>query len=151
MRQIRLIYVGSYTPEFKKLFDEYIRKIGIFANVTTYEVKEFAQFKNIEEKKQRETKEILTTLNKIEGDNKVILLSLNGKEQSSTEFAHLIEQNTNLTFIIGGSDGVVEENFKTCTRLAFSKMTFPHQLFGVMLTEQIYRGFMIINNRKYHK
>ena len=61
-------------------------------------------------------------------------------------------EKANVTFVIGGSDGLDEEikamsNYK----LSFSMMTFPHQLFRVVLLEQIYRAFKIMNNESYHK
>ena len=61
-------------------------------------------------------------------------------------------ENSNSTFIIGGSYGL-SENIKNKARfhLSFSKMTFPHQLFRVILLEQIYRAYKINNNEKYHK
>ena len=60
--------------------------------------------------------------------------------------------NSNITFIIGGSCGIDESVKKMCDfRLSFSKLTFPHQLFRVILLEQIYRAFKIMNNETYHK
>ena len=85
-----------------------------------------------------------------------ILLDLQGKEYSSTEFANKIESlqltNSTLNFIIGGSLGTSQGLRNICQeRICFSKMTFPHQLMRVFLLEQIYRSFKIINNEKYHK
>ena len=85
-----------------------------------------------------------------------ILLDLQGKEYSSTEFASNIESlqltNSTLNFIIGGSLGTSQGLRNICQeRICFSKMTFPHQLMRVFLLEQIYRSFKIINNEKYHK
>ena len=60
--------------------------------------------------------------------------------------------NSNIVFVIGGSLGLSEQVRKRANyKLCFSKMTFPHQLFRVMLLEQIYRGFRINNNEPYHK
>ena len=60
--------------------------------------------------------------------------------------------NSNITFIIGGSNGVLDELRDMVNyRLSFSKMTFPHQLFRVILLEQIYRSYKINNNEEYHK
>jgi len=61
-------------------------------------------------------------------------------------------QTSELTFIIGGSYGVSKEvEDKVQFKLSFSKLTFPHQLMRVILMEQIYRAFTIINNKGYHK
>ena len=83
-------------------------------------------------------------------------MEIEGKQLSSEEFSKKIEntliESSNITFIIGGSYGLADEikslsNFK----LSFSKMTFPHQLFRVILLEQIYRAYKIMNNENYHK
>ena len=75
---------------------------------------------------------------------------------SSLEFANKINQtlinNSNITFVIGGSYGLSDEvKEKSNYALSFSKMTFPHQLFRIILLEQIYRAFKILNNETYHK
>ena len=86
----------------------------------------------------------------------IITLDIEGKMLSSTELAEKIDKtlsiNPNITFIIGGSYGL-SENIKKISdySLSFSKMTFPHQLFRIILLEQIYRSFRIINNESYHK
>ena len=85
-----------------------------------------------------------------------ILLDLNGKMLSSEEMADKIEKismtNSEINFIIGGSNGVNDKLRKIVDfRLCFSPMTFPHQLMRLILTEQIYRWISINNNIKYHK
>ena len=83
-------------------------------------------------------------------------MDIAGKQMSSIDFAKKIDGisqfNSNITFIIGGSYGLSDEikdlsNFK----MSFSEMTFPHQLFRVILLEQIYRSYKINNNEQYHK
>ena len=84
-------------------------------------------------------------------------MNLKGKQLTSEEFANFIENqgivgNSNIVFIIGGSLGISQEVIKRANeKICFSKMTFPHQLFRVMLFEQIYRGFRIMKNEPYHK
>lgn len=86
-----------------------------------------------------------------------IALCIEGKQLSSEEFSKKIENiaqsgNGNITFIIGSSYGLDERLKSSCDfKMSLSKMTFPHQLFRVMLLEQIYRAEMIIAGRKYHK
>lgn len=64
----------------------------------------------------------------------------------------IFNHNSNLVFIIGGSYGLHEDIKQIANyRLSFSKLTFPHQLFRVVLLEQIYRSFKILNNETYHK
>ncbi|WP_029513358.1 23S rRNA (pseudouridine(1915)-N(3))-methyltransferase RlmH [Mycoplasmopsis primatum] len=150
MTKIKIIAVGSLSPIFNKLFEEYQKQVNRFCELSIIEIKELSDEKNIESKKSKETKLIL---DKISSNSLVVLLSMQGNQIESEKFANLLKenQNKNLTFIIGGSDGVDEKQFNKCLKISFSKMTFPHQLFRIMLIEQIYRGFMILNNTKYHK
>ena len=83
-------------------------------------------------------------------------MEIEGNNLSSTELSKFIDKtlitNSNITFIIGGSDGLDDDIKKLSNyRLSFSRLTFPHQLFRVILLEQIYRAFKIINNESYHK
>ena len=85
----------------------------------------------------------------------VIKLAINGKQFSSEELASKIENvtlngNSDITFVIGSSCGI-DENVKSNLDLSFSKMTFPHQLARIMLLEQIYRAYSILNHTPYHK
>ena len=86
----------------------------------------------------------------------IITLEIEGKEYDSVEFAEKLRniqiENSNIVFIIGGSYGLADSiKEKAKMHLSFSKMTFPHQLFRVLLLEQIYRAFKINNNESYHK
>ena len=86
----------------------------------------------------------------------IITLEIEGKNPTSLEFAEKIDNiylsNSNITFIIGSSYGL-DDSIKNLSnyKLSFSNMTFPHQLFRVMLLEQIYRAYKINNNETYHK
>ncbi|WP_406613653.1 23S rRNA (pseudouridine(1915)-N(3))-methyltransferase RlmH [Mycoplasma corogypsi] len=143
--KLNIIAVGSLSKEYQVLYDDYAKKIGYFAKLNLIEIKE-QKVDNIELKKQKETKLILE---KIPKNSKVFYLSLQGKQYDSESFKDLYVDTDNVTFIIGGSNGVDESQFEN--KINFSKMTFPHQLFRVMLVEQIYRGFAIKNNITYHK
>lgn len=86
----------------------------------------------------------------------VITLEIKGKMLDSIELSQTLDQITqhyaNITFIIGGSYGIDESIQKRANlTLSFSKLTFPHQLFRVILLEQIYRTYRILNNESYHK
>lgn len=101
-------------------------------------------------------KECEMILKKIPQNSKVFTLCVEGKGMSSPEFAKKIESisnmGNNIVFIIGSSYGLSETVKKQSdTRLSVSAMTFPHQLFRVMLLEQIYRAFKIIEGSTYHK
>ena len=86
----------------------------------------------------------------------VISLAIKGIELSSPELADKIDKtfisNPNITFIIGGSNGIHKDILnKSNMLLSFSKLTYPHGLFRLILLEQIYRSFKILNNETYHK
>lgn len=101
-------------------------------------------------------KEKVSILNHIKEKDNIIILDIEGKEYTSLEFSNFLEKeltiNSNITFLIGSSNGLDEEIKKlTNKKISFSKLTFPHQLFRIILLEQIYRSFKIINNEAYHK
>ena len=93
----------------------------------------------------------------IKDDMYVITLEIDGKMLSSEEFAGKIESlgvqgKSSIAFVIGGSIGLGKEVLRRSDyTLSFSKMTFPHQLMRVILLEQVYRGYRIINGEPYHK
>ncbi len=94
---------------------------------------------------------------KIPQNSLVIAMCIEGKQLSSEGFAKRINEaaisgKSNIVFIIGSSHGLSDRIKKAAAlKMSMSEMTFPHQLARVMLSEQIYRAFTIIHNRKYHK
>jgi len=86
-----------------------------------------------------------------------VLLDINGKRFSSETFSEYLRKlrdtsTPGIVFLIGGSNGVSEEvRRRADLRLSFSDMTMTHQMIRLLLTEQLYRGFAIMNNKKYHK
>lgn len=140
---MKILAVGKIKKEFVKSGMEYFLK-----QMRKIEVVEIKQT-NIEE----ESSLIVKNINKKDFN---ILLDIDGKNLSSTEFSNLItnieNESKNITFIIGGSNGVNQEVKELVDyRLSFSKMTFPHEMFRLMLIEQIYRAFQIKENKPYHK
>lgn len=143
---IKIICVGKLKEKY--LTDaclEYKKRISKYTNIELIELKD----SNI----QKEKEEILKHLDK---KDYIITLQLDGESIDSVELAKKIDKvflnNPNITFIIGGSDGIDDEIKRLSNyALSFSKLTFPHQLFRVMLLEQIYRCFKILNNETYHK
>ena len=135
--------------------NEFLKRMQSFAKMKIVELKEDGNDSNRNVSIEKESEDILKTLEKLGGYN--VLLDIQGKNYSSEEMATEIERLavngvSTINFVIGGSYGVsqrVRENSQM--RLSFSKMTFPHQLMRLILTEQIYRWFSIINNGKYHK
>lgn len=142
---IRIICVGKLKEKY--LVDaclEYTKRISKYSKIEIIELKN----SNIKEEKDN----ILKYINK----DYIITLEIEGDVIDSPTLAKKIDNiflnNSNITFIIGGSDGLHEDIKKISNyKLSFSKLTFPHQLFRVMLLEQIYRSFKILNNETYHK
>ncbi len=150
---MKIICVGKIKEDFyKKAIQEYLKRLAKYTKLEVIEVEEFTQ-RNKLENLEKEKEQILKRVNK---KDFVITLDINGEELSSVSFSKKMEEilikNSNVVFIVGSSDGLDEEIKKRSDySLSFSKMTFPHQLFRVILLEQIYRSFKIINNEEYHK
>ena len=150
---IKLICVGKIKEKYlNDAIDEYKKRLSKYTKLDIVELPD-SSYNEIDKVKKEEGKLILKHLK--ETDN-VIILDINGQELSSVELTDkLCSQeviNSNLTFIIGWSYGLSDEVKKRANySISFSKLTFPHQLFRVMLLEQIYRTYKIRNNENYHK
>ena len=121
-------------------------------------IKELVPKKKLRDQQQRdlENELLLTEISKLSGNSYLIALDKEGVFISSEKFASHFEswanQSKELVFLIGGSMGLSKEILnQSHMKLSFSKMTFPHMLFRVMLHEQIYRAQSILNNEPYHK
>lgn len=143
---IKIICVGKIKENYiKEGIIDYQKRISKYHKIEIIEVMD----SNIEEERNRILKYI---------DNKdyLITLDIEGNSINSLELADKIDKtfitNSNITFIIGGSNGI-HKDIKDLSNysLSFSKLTFPHQLFRLILLEQIYRCFKILNNETYHK
>lgn len=150
---IKIITIGFIKEQYlKDAITEYKKRISKYTNLEIIELKD-EDFGEIEKTLKVEEEKILK---QISDRDYIITLEIEGKELTSIEFAKKIDniqlENSNITFIIGGSYGL-SENIKNKANyhLSFSKMTFPHQLFRVLLLEQIYRAYKINNNESYHK
>ena len=149
---IKIICIGKIKENYlKEGISEYKKRISKYTNIEIIELDDY----NYDVKKTllTEYNNIIKVMNTSDYN---ILLDINGVELDSISFAKKINDtltiNSNITFIIGGSFGVLDElRDKVNYRLSFSKLTFPHQLFRVMLLEQIYRAYKINNNEEYHK
>ncbi|MDY2730438.1 MAG: 23S rRNA (pseudouridine(1915)-N(3))-methyltransferase RlmH [Clostridium sp.] len=157
---ISIIAVGKLKEKYLKMaVDEYSKRLSRYAKLEIIELQDEKTPDNasIKEEIQIKEKEGNAILSKIKDNAYVIAMDLNGKQLTSVEFSSFISNctvmgNSNIVFVIGGSLGLSEEVIKRADyKLCFSKMTFPHQLFRVMLLEQVYRGFRIMNNEPYHK
>lgn len=150
---IKIICVGKIKEKFfKEAINEYSKRLTKYTKLEIIEVDDI----NSDDINQILTKERDLILKHINPKDYIITLEIEGKEFTSPDLAHKLDSiltiNSNITFIIGGSYGLhTDIKDKSNLKLSFSKMTFPHQLFRVILLEQIYRSFKILNNESYHK
>lgn len=157
---ITIISVGKLKEKYlKDAIAEYSKRLTRYCKLDIMELQDEKTPDNASEKEEEliKEKEGKAILSKIKENAFVIAMDLKGKQLTSEEFAGFIENqgvigNSNIVFVIGGSLGISQEVIKRANqKICFSKMTFPHQLFRVMLLEQIYRGYRIIKNEPYHK
>ncbi|HJH08139.1 MAG TPA: 23S rRNA (pseudouridine(1915)-N(3))-methyltransferase RlmH, partial [Fusobacterium ulcerans] len=153
---VSIICVGKVKEKYIiEGINEFLKRMQSFAKMKIVELKEDGNDSSRNISIEKESEDILKAMEKLGGYN--ILLDIQGKNFSSEEMSEEIERLTvngvsSINFIIGGSYGVSESVRKAVDmRLSFSKMTFPHQLMRLILSEQIYRWFSIIKNTKYHK
>jgi len=150
---IKIICVGKIKEKFfVNALDEYLKRLTKYTKLEIIELSD-ESVGSIEQIIDKESNKIL---DKIKDEDYITLLDIKGNLLSSEEFADKISflesKYKNIVFIIGGSYGVNNKvKDKANMLLSFSKMTFPHQLFRVILLEQIYRAYRINNNESYHK
>ena len=149
---IRIICVGKIKEKyFTDAIKEYQKRLSKYTKLEIIEIPDFDADINTILKKESEL-----ILRQVKDKSYIITLEIEGNELSSVELSKKIDNvlntNSDITFIIGGSYGLSDDVKKISNyKLSFSKMTFPHQLFRVILLEQIYRSYKILNNETYHK
>lgn len=143
---IKIICIGKLKEQYlKEGINDYFQRINKYHKLEIIELPD----SNIDKEKELILKNINTK-------DYIITLDIEGNNLTSKQFADKLDKtfitNSNITFIIGGSDGIHNEikNLSNYS-LSFSKQTFPHGLFRLILLEQIYRCFKILNNETYHK
>ena len=155
MLKVNIVAVGKIKEKyFVDGIEEYSKRLSRFCNFKIIEVAEENYSKasagDLLVIKKREEERILPHLK-----GKVYAMAIEGKNFSSEEFAKKLTSSSltdsEVTFVIGGSYGLSDEIKKRAELISFSKMTFPHTLFRLMLTEQIYRAFMLTSGSAYHK
>lgn len=144
---IKIICIGKIKENYlTELINDYKKRINKYHKLEIIELKD--------SNPKDEKKEILKH---IKESDYIISMCITGELLTTMEFKNTIENllingNSNIVFIIGGSDGLYEEIINNSNKLiSFSKLTFPHGLFRGILLEQIYRAFKIINGETYHK
>ena len=150
---IKIICVGKLKEKYwVSAIEEYSKRLSKYTKLDIIEVPDYDKF-DMNKILDSEKNEIMKHIN---NRDYIICMDIQGKTYTSEEFSDYIEKiqsiNSNICFIIGGSYGIHNDIKNISNELiSFSKMTFPHQLFRVLLLEQIYRGYKIMNNESYHK
>lgn len=161
MLKINIICIGKIKEKyFTDAINEYAKRLSAFCKFSIVELSE-ERIKN-NSPNASEIQEVIIAegkriLQKISVTDYVVSMCIEGKLITSEELSKMLDNTalsgkSTIDFIIGGSYGLSDEvksrsNFK----LSMSKMTFPHQMARMILSEQIYRAFEISTNGKYHK
>lgn len=151
--KVNIVCIGKIKEKFFiDAISEYKKRLSRFCTFNIVEVDEASREVNIDKKNEIEGKALLEKAGGV-----IISMDSRGKMLSSPEIASFIKDKqvsgfSEITFIIGGSNGLSNEVIsRSALVLSFGKITFPHQLFRVVLSEQIYRAFTIISGLPYHK
>lgn len=143
---IKIICVGKLKEKYLiDLVDDYVKRVNKYHKLELIEVRD----SNIKD-------EAIEIEKHIQSRDFIVTMEIGGNKLNSVDLSKKIDSwlmtYGNITFIIGGSDGIDESiKKKSNYALSFSDLTFPHGLFRGFLVEQIYRSFKIINNETYHK
>lgn len=159
MLNIQIICIGKLKESYlKDALYEYSKRLQKYCSLIITELAD-EKLPNklnesiIQEIKDKECNKIKQAIKK---DSYIFCLDLKGKEFSSEEFSQKLDnitlnENSHITFIIGGTLGLNEDILKISNeKICFSKMTFPHQLIRVFLLEQLFRAFKISKGETYH-
>ena len=158
--KIKLVTVGKLKEKYLiQGINEYLKRLNSYAKMEIIEVPDEKAPEKLSDAEmlQVKEKEGQRILGKINDNEYVFVLAINGKQLSSEEFSKEIEQlgisgKSNLTFVIGGSLGLSDSVLRRCNQqISFGRLTYPHQLMRLVLVEQIYRGFRIMKGEPYHK
>lgn len=158
--RISIICVGKVKEKFyRDAIAEYSKRLSKYCRLEIIEVADEKTPDKASDtvENQIKEKEADRILEKIKEDTFVYTLEIKGRRYTSEEFAEELQKKatygtSSIAFVIGGSLGLHEKVLKRSNAaISFSDMTFPHQLMRVILTEQIYRAYRIINKEPYHK
>ncbi len=144
---IKLICIGKIKEQYlRDLIEDYYKRINNYHKLELIELKDSNKIEEAE----------LILKHTVKTDY-IIALDIKGSKLSTIEFKEKLENlfingNSNITFIIGGSEGLNTNVIKSADEvISFSDFTFPHGLFRGIFLEQLYRIFKIMNNETYHK
>lgn len=157
---IKIVCVGKLKEKyFKDGIAEYMKRMDRYAKMKIVQVPDEKAPEKLSPAEMEKVKEIEgeRILSKIKDKEYVFVTAIKGKERTSEEFAREIQDlatygHSDITFVIGGSLGTSNAvNKRADDLISFGKFTMPHQLMRLVLSEQIYRAFMINNGSPYHK
>lgn len=154
--KIKLIAIGKTdSKNLSALIEIYQKRLSRYISFSIEIISDIKNTKNLTENQQKE-KEGELILKKIQPTDTLVLLDENGKDFTSVAFAKYLQKKMNiatkqLVLVIGGPYGFSQQVYaKAKEKIAFSKMTFSHQMIRLFVVEQIYRGFTILKNEPYH-
>lgn len=142
-------------PNIKTIIEDYSKRLSMYINFSFEIINDIKNPKNLSELLQKE-KEGELILAKLKPGEHLILLDENGDNFSSIGFSDFLQKKMNsgiktLVFVIGGPYGFSDAVYKKANgKIALSKMTFSHQMIRMLIVEQLYRAFTILNNEPYH-
>jgi 23S rRNA (pseudouridine1915-N3)-methyltransferase len=153
---IKILMIGKTDNSIMKtIVDDYSKRLLMYINFSFEVINDIKYAKNLTEIQQKE-KEGELILAKLKPSDHLILLDENGEYFSSIGFSEFIQKKMNsgiktLVLVIGGPYGFSESVYKKANgKIALSKMTFSHQMIRMIIVEQLYRAFTILNNEPYH-
>jgi 23S rRNA (pseudouridine1915-N3)-methyltransferase len=136
IKKIKIISVGRVKEKYiRDGIEEYLKRLRPYCKLEIIELKD----EGVEKEAERIEKYL---------DDNTFILDEAGKEMNSKEFSNLFKDGA-ITFVVGGPEGVSKK--LKGKRISLSKMTFTHEMARLFLLEQIYRSYMIITDRKYHR
>jgi 23S rRNA (pseudouridine1915-N3)-methyltransferase len=154
--KVNLIAIGNKMPDWVNIAsDDFLKRLPAEIKVNEIFLPLIKRGKNpdISRIVRDESRKLLNAVPK---DSVLVVLDVLGKKVTTMKFSEMLgtwlEQNQNISIIIGGPDGVSDELLaKASIKISLSELTFPHPLVRVVLLEQIYRAWSILNNHPYHR
>ncbi len=152
--KITIVSIGSFEgSQYQKIFYDFAKRLKWHISLKEILPKNSTNFS----KPQIKENEANLILKAIKPSSKLIALDEKGKQFSSQNFTKIISDfglsgDSDLTFIIGGAEGLSPKILNNChLTISLSPLTFPHMMVRIILIEQIYRSYSILNNHPYHR
>jgi 23S rRNA (pseudouridine1915-N3)-methyltransferase len=148
-----ILAVGKLRPYYRAGCDDYLRRLGRYANVREVEVREASRAPSAERQREEEGERLVARL---PGEATIVALTREGSAWTSEELARRMEgwrmAAHPVAFAIGGSRGLASGLIaRAAARWSLGPLTLPHELARVVVTEQLYRAFTILRGEPYHK